>query len=1217
MASHKINLRGHVFTDAGNPVEGATVQLIESGGTTVHDTFTVGGTAGTTSDGEWYFNEDDQNEYDIKISSSSGNTIRYIRWDDQISVKEIDVRNNTGNTIPAATFTNHTNNVSNQVAVFSGANTTRADGDEIYLSFKLANDNAELTEFARITAEANDVSNGSEDGEIRFDVMKGGNLTTVWTLDSLVSGAMEFDMNVDTLRIGSGADTDVSLTFDANSANGVITWMEDEDYFRFSDDILLLTTEKLQLRDTAIYLYSSADGQADLVADTTIQVTAPTVNIEASTAITLESDSITFGEAGDTDIVLNFNANTADGVITWMEDEDYFKFSDEIFMNSTEKILFGDSGTFIHQSSDGVLTIESDTTVDINGAVAFNGALSGIVSIYAQDLIIGEDSETAIDFGTANEIDFKINNTTELTLDASALYPTGDAGLDLGTASLEFKDAFFDGTVTSDAFAGPLTGNVTGDVTGTSSKVTVTDSTSNTNFPVVFHDENDALLDDTGALRYNPSTGQLLVPNLTVAGTTTQVNTVTMNAQNAVVFEGATADAYETTLSIVDPTSDHTQYLVNQGGYIPVLAAATTTAISATPAEINLIDGGTARGTDALASGDGILINDAGTMKMTNVDTVGTYLAGLHAGTVTSTGLSDSSGVITLDIQNMTASTTIADADLVVIDDGADGTLRKMTRANFIESAALDAINIDGGAIDAVTLGTNSAITQAVIDDIDINGKVITMTGSSSDTAVFTAGTNGTLSIVTTDAAAAAANIQITADGTAELAGTTVTLDSAGDITLDAGGADLIFADDGTNLLKITNSSSDVVFQPQVDAKDIKFNQYDGRTLLDINDGGYVGLHNGATGPGEIRIYEDTDLGSHYTGFKAGNATASVSYVLPTADGSADEVLSTDGSGTLSWAAASSGAVSAVANGSDNRVATFSSSTALNGEANLTFDGTTLLVSNTAPAIRQVDTNYTSYYVESKFDDGHYQWESSNNNVAYRFKDSTGTMAQIAGYGNDPTYFAVLGDYDATGKFFGIGTDDPAHVLHVSGSDSGEWLASFDHSSGDAYGLRIRHTGDASDDNVNMFLQCGDSSTVRLKVWSDGDVQNHDGTFSTLSDSRIKQNVVNANSQWDDIKALVFKNFKKKDDVTQYGEGSAPVHMGLIAQEVETTSPNLVKEYAADAETDGLMHDDFKVAGATVKGIKYSILFMKATKALQEAMARIETLETKVTALES
>ena len=129
-----------------------------------------------------------------------------------------------------------------------------------------------------------------------------------------------------TITFGTGADTDISVTFNANTTDGVLTWMEDEDYFQFSDDILLTTTEKLQLRDTAIFLHSSADGQADLVADSVIQVTAPTVNVEASTAITLESDSVTLGEGGDTDIVLTFNANTSDGVLKWMEDEDYFEF---------------------------------------------------------------------------------------------------------------------------------------------------------------------------------------------------------------------------------------------------------------------------------------------------------------------------------------------------------------------------------------------------------------------------------------------------------------------------------------------------------------------------------------------------------------------------------------------------------------------------------------------------------------------------------------------------------------------------------------------------------------------------------------------------------------------------------------------------------------------------------------------------------------------------
>ena len=65
-----------------------------------------------------------------------------------------------------------------------------------------------------------------------------------------------------------------------------------------------------------------------------------------------------------------------------------------------------------------------------------------------------------------------------------------------------------------------------------------------------------------------------------------------------------------------------------------------------------------------------------------------------------------------------------------------------------------------------------------------------------------------------------------------------LTLDVPGDIILDADGADLVFADGGTNILKVTNSSSDVVLQPQVDAKDIIFKQYDGTTVATVEDNG-------------------------------------------------------------------------------------------------------------------------------------------------------------------------------------------------------------------------------------------------------------------------------------------------------------------------------------------------------------------------------------------
>ena len=110
----------------------------------------------------------------------------------------------------------------------------------------------------------------------------------------------------------------------------------------------------------------------------------------------------------------------------------------------------------------------------------------------------------------------------------------------------------------------------------------------------------------------------------------------------------------------------------------------------------------------------------------------------------------------------------------------------------------------EDGSANVLEIGTNP--TELTVDDVAINGKVITMTGSTSDTATLTVGTNGTLDIVTTDAAAAAANIQITADGTAELAGTTVTLDSSGGITLDADGGTITFSDGGSSLGTITSS---------------------------------------------------------------------------------------------------------------------------------------------------------------------------------------------------------------------------------------------------------------------------------------------------------------------------------------------------------------------------------------------------------------------------
>ena len=135
-----------------------------------------------------------------------------------------------------------------------------------------------------------------------------------------------------------------------------------------------------------------------------------------------------------------------------------------------------------------------------------------------------------------------------------------------------------------------------------------------------------------------------------------------------------------------------------------------------------------------------------------------------------------------------------------------------------------------------------------------------------------------------------------------DLNGVELILDADQDTSITADTDDRIdFKIAGVEHISISNSSGDTVIKPMVDAKDIIFQQYDGNKVFEINDANFVSVGGNASAPGEIRLYEDTDLGSHYVGFKAGNNTASVSYVLPLADGTSGQALTTDSSGTLSW----------------------------------------------------------------------------------------------------------------------------------------------------------------------------------------------------------------------------------------------------------------------------------------------------------------------------
>ena len=475
-----------------------------------------------------------------------------------------------------------------------------------------------------------------------------------------------------TLTFGAGtAGTDITITFDGESNDGVLKWMEDEDYFEFSDDILIASTEKIQFRDTAIYINSSADGQLDLVADTEIQIAATTIDMNGAADIsgnlavggnltvagnatvtgttTFNGGTLTLGDSASDNVV--FGADVDSNIIP--DDDDTYDLG-----SSTQEWR----NLFI----DGTANIDSlvADTADING-----GTVDGAT--------IGASSATTVK-GTT------ITATT-------AFVPGTSDGATLGTTSLEFGDLFLadggviylgadqDVTLTHVADTGILLNSTRqlqfGD-SGTyihQSADGVLDLVSDTEIEI-----NATTIDINGAVDVS---GEIAAASLDISGNVdidgiTNLDVVDIDGAvqlDATLTIGADDQGYDVILygdtasaNLTWDTSADDLIFNGAAGLIVPDGQFTlgSTAVTSTAAEINLIDGGTSRGTTAVASGDGILINDAGTMRMTNVDTVSTYFSShnVGGGNIVTTGALNSgsitSGFGTIDTGSSAITTT-------------------------------------------------------------------------------------------------------------------------------------------------------------------------------------------------------------------------------------------------------------------------------------------------------------------------------------------------------------------------------------------------------------------------------------------------------------------------------------------------------------------------------------------------------------------------------
>jgi hypothetical protein len=236
-------------------------------------------------------------------------------------------------------------------------------------------------------------------------------------------------------------------------------------------------------------------------------------------------------------------------------------------------------------------------------------------------------------------------------------------------------------------------------------------------------------------------------------------------------------------------------------------------------------------------------------------------------------------------------------------------------------------------------------------------------------------------------------------------------------------------------------------------------------------------------------------------------------------------------------------------------------------------------------------------------------------NAAYEVTDGTvrtAVYANAASTGgvsvetNHPLVFATNGTERAritSGGEFLIGTTSASsRRLYVSGAGvNNEYFASFQNTnSSTPLGLDIFYSGAAPNNAGSQFLDCRDTSAVRLQIRSNGGLANYQANDVNLSDERVKTDIKPLDSMWGKFKAIEIVTFKYKDQTHDDD------NIGVIAQQVESVAPEFV-------DVDGF--DDTPEDGVPLKSIYTADMYHAAIKALQEAMARIEQLEADVAAL--
>ena len=458
-----VDLLGYAFNLAGGAVEDATAQVLTK------NTTTQIATADTDSNGKFEFSGIAEGLYDIKVTS--GSSVRWRKYDDEIQTAVMEagslrLRGTNGSYAhvfqgtPSATRTITFPDEDGTVVLTSTATDITLD-DAVDVSWGTGAD--ALMRWSDGDADNHALALGLGDTSQQFHITDKAAIATDWARSAGTHPEVAIHSNTtpasDYLAIGNHDGTTASI----DVVGGTTL------------DLRIAGTDELQITAAGIdtnggtVTGTTITGSTALVGGTVSGTTGTFSSTVQGTVITATtgfapdaSDGAYLGTAS-----LQFaDLFLADGAVVNLGDDQDVTLTHVadtgVLLNSTRQLQFGDSGTYIHQSADGVLDLVSDTEIEINATtIDINGAvdISGNATIGGNLNVTGTTTTVDTTNTVVKDSLIELNNGAgSNSNDLGVVMERGSTGDNAIIAWDESADGFVVGTTTA---TGASTGNLT------------------------------------------------------------------------------------------------------------------------------------------------------------------------------------------------------------------------------------------------------------------------------------------------------------------------------------------------------------------------------------------------------------------------------------------------------------------------------------------------------------------------------------------------------------------------------------------------------------------------------------------------------------------------------------------------------------------------------------------------------------------------------------